>query len=255
MTPLQSYNYFCSKFRQFATPLGMVITDPDFRVSFLTYCFSFMTLLYLFCSVYTIATYEFTAAIHCVALCGVGLQGPVKIYTAIVHAKDMTSQLIHNADLYQAIERSKSAKMLENTELFGRVYRNVILVFVSLVVATGWVLVLFPAVMYVFTHERYSILTAYIPFIDETELRGYIITLAFHLWCSAFACIGEFLADGLFITCVLHLWPMNDVMDVCVEDLNNSFQQNDINLARMQFRNILLLHKDFYGLVEILSKI
>lgn len=246
MTPLQSYNDFLTKFKQFARPLGLVITDPDFRVSILTYAFTLMTVLYCLCSLYTIAAYDFTTAVQCVALCGVGFQGPVKIYTAIVYAKKMKSQVNHIGDMYKAIASSKSVKLLENIEWFGRIFRLVIVVFVTLVVATGISFGLFPALMFVLTQKRYSILTAFIPFVNESELTGYFITLVFHLWCLVLACIGEFLADGMFISCVLHLWPMNDVLDVCVNDLNQSLNRMEISLAWMQFRNILLIHQEFY---------
>lgn len=246
MTPLQSYNNFLVTFSTLCRPLGLVITDPQYRVSLSTYMFSVITVMYCVCSLYTLGTYDFTEAVQCATLCGVGFQGPIKIYTAVTCAGRMNDQLIHNAKMYEAIERSTSTKLRANINWFGPIFRKVIVVFVSLVVGTGCSIALFPGLMYVLTGQRFSILSAFIPWVDENELQGYFITLAFHLWCCVLACIGEFLADGLFMACVLHLWPMYSAIEVYVEELNESLRRNEIVMARLQFRNILLLHQDVY---------
>lgn len=249
MTPVESYKDILVKFKLLARPLGMCILDTDYHFTLNTYASIVLVGCYCLFSIYTLAVYDSTMAIQCATCCGVGFQGPLKIYTTIAYSKTICSQLRHSGQLHENIELSECALIQVNGVWFARLYRRVLMTFVFLIMATGMVLALFPAFMFALTGDWYPVLPVYIPFVDETQLRGYAVTIGFHLVCTLLAVIGQILADGMFMTSVLHLWPMCDLIAKSVTDLNELLKENQTEMVRVQYRQFLMLHREYYEYV------
>lgn len=102
------------------------------------------------------------------------------------------------------------------------------------------------AYMFIFEHQITTIIPNFIPGIDHTTLKGYLIHLVYHTFILVLACLGLFVTDILFVILVANAPIMADLIRLEVDELNNLLtktQQNQIEI-KFRLRNLIMMHKE-----------
>lgn len=95
----------------------------------------------------------------------------------------------------------------------------------------------------------------FIPGIDELSTLGFVANTSFHVVVSLMAYIGNSGSDLLLMIFVLNLWPISQVFESKVEDLNGTLERAEHQrqqrktgsaMVSQQLKDILKMHKDIY---------
>lgn len=246
MTPLKNYLSVVQQFRTIGELYGMdplnAVYHPDFR----TVIVVLLNLSYIGMSIYTALTYERETAMQAAACLAFSFQGLFKAYTVQVHHQNMYYGHIAILNLYEAFQRTSNVVISENIKRFAVIIRKLSTLYNVVVFSTVLSFAIVAGVMTIVTGIRQPILPAFFPYVDPTELRGYCITICIQVFAMIYGGTGQVAADGVFSITVIHIWPMADMFEECVKDLNESLHKNLEGLSAIQFRNIVLMHREFY---------
>lgn len=246
MTPLENYSELNHQCIAIAAFYGLNPLDPNYRPDFRTFLTTLLNLGYMVACVYTIWHYPSAIAMQSAASFAYSFQGPVKIYTVYQYHDEIYFAHYYIINMYEQFQRSQSVLVGFKIQRFSNVIRKLFNMYKIIVISTLVTFMLVAFAMTVVTGTKYVILPAYIPLVNASELRGYIITIIVQIISMIYAASGQIGADGVFSLCVIHVWPMCDIFEECVENLNISLQENNVKLSAIQFRNVMLMHREFY---------
>lgn len=104
-----------------------------------------------------------------------------------------------------------------------------------------------PLVIYLVTNEPDRILPVWVPGVDESTIRGFTLTTAYHVFVVFLAVMGTMGADTMFVIFVLYNLPMVDIFENLLHVINESAQislDRDSVELRMYIRNLLQIHNE-----------
>lgn len=114
--------------------------------------------------------------------------------------------------------------------------------------------VIYPILVYCQTGEKLLILPMMFPGVDHTTLAGYTITNSLHLAGCILAIFGTVGADFMLVLLVVHMWPLCEVFENMVNELNATLRtveyRSTIELRRF-FRNITMCHVEICEYLQV----
>lgn len=107
---------------------------------------------------------------------------------------------------------------------------------------------LYPIYVYVTEKRLLLIVDLYLPGVDESTTSGYAIYFCFHMILTSYAFLGSSCTDFLFTMIIVNVPFMANILSENIDELNEILRTGEYDPyhAKMKFRNILLIHKEFY---------
>lgn len=117
---------------------------------------------------------------------------------------------------------------------------------------TTIMLMLSPIPVYVVTGEIIPTSAVKIPFISSEPVIGYILHWVFHFFGAFNGLLGLVAIDVFMVTTTMHIWPMTQILQRAVMDLNGATKdikrdsvKNSVWL-KLRMRNITLMHREMF---------
>lgn len=116
---------------------------------------------------------------------------------------------------------------------------------ITLFLLTSIALFSIPIVMQLLRGQPEKMLEIFVPGIDDTTKSGFLVVSAYHTVLIIMSFLGTCGYDLIFISLVIHYWPLVAIFDIEVKDFNKTLKEvNSKTKIQLQFRNILLMHKE-----------
>lgn len=219
------------------------VLRENFQSTFGSLCVIVLIVCYISISIYTMVAFDTDLTIKCIGCFGIAFQGPFKFFTATIFKENIQKNMSFLREMYQCNESGPNVMGLET---FAKIFSKVVKLAISLIMLTGSSFLIFPMYSLLMDGKFEPILPVNIPFVNGMELQGYLVTSAMNLFCIGIACLGTAAADLLFLSVVLHLKPISDVFQNRINELNRSLRREDIQLSKVQLRNVILMHQELY---------
>lgn len=116
---------------------------------------------------------------------------------------------------------------------------------------SGIAFLVYPLYMYFFKGELVTINPSYLPGIDETTVKGYIMITIYHIVLLSVAVVGATASDCLFTMLIANTPVLSLLIEMEVEQLNDALasENTDKLLVKSKFRNMLFMHREMTELV------
>lgn len=99
--------------------------------------------------------------------------------------------------------------------------------------------------MYFFEHEVVPIIPVFVPFIDETQLTGYIILGVFHITLLVLGILGVLACDFFMAIIIISTLIFAKLTSMELEQIDIDQQIEDPEISiRGRFKNVLLMHQE-----------
>lgn len=152
-------------------------------------------------------------------------------------------------EIYKSnVNNQKNEKILRST---ARIAKYVVYLIELLYGTTFLAYTLQPFLEYYFseTKEKVYFLYVFFPGVNVATKNGYVLSMTFQFVMLVSGYVGTTCSDMYCFCVVVHLRPIQHIFRKFIMDLNRTLQNSTISetqLIQLQFRNILLMHKDIY---------
>lgn len=169
-----------------------------------------------------------------------------KIYMSISFAATIQSNLAFVTEVYKANETESENK--QDLRKCARLNLRICKAIFILIVVTCLTFAVVPILTYLFTGRIEPILPLVIPFIRNDTIVGYMVQTIYQLILLFVGICLMAAPDVFLVTMTMQYWPMTQILDRSVRDLNKTNKETNRNSTwlRMSFRNIVLMHKQIY---------
>lgn len=248
LSPLDSYRYVI---RHRCEPMANLVAgnsfQPDYRPTFGTAILFLVMITFVGCCLYTMCTYDSDSVIQCSTVTGIVLQAPAKFRSAIFESTRWYKNHQNVMSMYSAIDATDSPRLKAKAEQFARFYRRATPVLMALVWLAALAMIVNPVVIYVLLGVEYSpVIPSYIPFVNEKQMRGYLINTCYHIVCVVMAACGNIVADWYFASIIMHVYLSVSLVDDAKDTLNRYIDENRCErVVRRQHCKLYQLHQDF----------
>lgn len=248
LSPLESYRFVIQhRFETTAKIIAANSYQPDYSPTFGTGILFVVMVTYVGCCLYTMFTYDLESVIQCSTTTGIVLQAPAKFRSLVLESKRWYQNHYKIITMYEVIEKSESSRLKAKTERFSKIYGTVIPILMTSVWLAAFALLMNPLVMYLVLGIEYSpVLPSYIPFVNEKEVRGYVLNCCYHFVCVIVGACGNIVPDWYFATIIMHVYLSVALVEDSKDTLNQLMTDNkDAKLVREQQVKLYRQHQDF----------
>ncbi|XP_055549365.1 odorant receptor 67d-like [Wyeomyia smithii] len=241
--------------RMFLTNCGMDILQERFRWNFRTFLCLFCLISFSFSVVHTVYLHwgDWYAVMDSLSVSGIGLQGMIKMYSALAQKPYFREKYLNIKYLHQRSTSNpkNNASMIKCVLTILYLFR---MFFVSYAIA-GVAFFVLPFYVMVVKQEKKLVLPLELPFTEASTETGYVITTIFHLVLTVMAIMGILAADMGIMIIVLHVVGIANVFMNNLGDLNEMLLQAETSdeTKRQKFTEICIMHKEILQYEEDLD--
>lgn len=175
------------------------------------------------------------------------LKGLTKYMAMIVYMHNVSSSVAYVREIFVAVgteTNDRHAILFKWSKLFMFLFK----LFAFTICFPFFLFCLFPVVVYFVTGQRVVLFPVLIPFLDETEVKGYLVLTSIHAIWSVQSAVGLTGSDIIMAFLFLQVLPMVEIIELSFKEFNETclLHRTFSNkmLLKMQLRNILQMHKE-----------
>lgn len=246
MEPYERFSWIFYKFiKPISVWLGLNFLEPPMKVDLRTAIhFSGSTSLTVF-FLCMMATRDTITVIKATTIMGLCLQGFTKFLTFYL----MNGTLLESVSFIERIyksNRTPNQLRYQMLDRCSRFFHQLCRFFIRLAAVNVVALLSAPVLQYWLTGRSDAPLPIYVPFVDESSTKGYVVNMGYSMFLVLLGIVGSLGADSMQIMLVLHMWPMSLIFGDMIGQLSEAVlveKNRDSANLRVFLRKILIMHQ------------
>ncbi|KAH8266053.1 hypothetical protein KR038_001451, partial [Drosophila bunnanda] len=258
--PVDRYRKIISLIRFCVGFCGNDVTDPDFRMWWLTYTVIAAIGFFFACTIYTIyvgvvINGDFTVILQALAMVGSAIQGLTKLLVTA----DRSPMMLHIQSSYEEIYRdygSRGGEYVKCLEARIRIIWKLIIGFAAMYILNLGLIIIFPIFYLVVFKEKILVMQFLMPLIDHTTDSGHLLLTVVHIALITFGGFGNYGGDMFLFLFVTHLPLIKDIFCVKLEEFNEmAVKGNEHKKMREMLFDLVAWHQKYVSLLRATERI
>lgn len=175
------------------------------------------------------------------------LQLMMKMYS-VKYGKMIVGLMDKLIEIFAANAKSSSRSRSILINKFALITEIVFKAGCAVYVLAGGFYFLNPIYSYYWRNEIAPLIPLYFPLINENTTGGLILLTAIHTVYLVLAIIGSACTDFMFVMIIVNMPVLSNIFGDNIRELNANLREELVDqvLVKAKFKNILLLHREFW---------
>lgn len=150
--------------------------------------------------------------------------------------------------IYEANAKASSRSRLKLIRKFAIITEIMIKGGIAVYTFAGMFYLINPIYSYYWLNKIVPLVPIYLPFIDENTTAGFTALTGLHLIFLFMAVVGTACTDFMFVMLIVNMPLLSRIFQDNISELNDILREENVDqpLAKAKFKNILLLHREFW---------